>query len=176
MDKDKKSKIAEWTAKGTEWCAKQLWEARKVNQRTENEKQVWKRKAMHSWSQQKVDVYLLEAANANMANVLRENGIKPTRLRVTYISRDCDNCECKPEDGYESDVCFNCGDIWNGRPHWEEESEHIESISFYTYSINNGYLSGITSQFNSVRDYYLRKVVDERTGEVIGEWEIPEEE
>ncbi len=176
MVEDRKGKIAEWTAKGAEWCAKQLWEARKANHRTAEHKRQWKNEAMRAWAQQNVDVHVLERANKNMVEVLEKNGIRPIPLRVTYLDRNCADCEYGPEWGSDEFNCWNCGEVYGGRPHWEEEKEWTRSISFYTYCIDGEYLSGITSQFDEVDGYFLKKIVDERTGEVIGEWEIPEEE
>lgn len=154
-DKTRIKAIAEWMKKEPIWLAEQLWSARK-NAKNAREEVSEYREKLWKLERQNDSVNEIQEANKIMADVLEQNGIRPTRLRLTYIFHDCDNCKYDEDDWY---VCDNC----------DEEKEYVESISFYTYKVHDGFLEGITSQFKE-EEYELVKLVDERTGEVIGEW------
>ena len=164
MNKERKLKIEEWTRKGAEWCAAQLWNARKA---LSDEREHY-RKLRHEIAESNVDYYILEQSNEIMARVLADNGIRPARLRITYLDCDCLHCP----DNYEEEAwdCAGCGVEIDGEIWRKHEVEVTESLAFYTYTIDGGYLRGVTSLFEE-KEYDLLKIVDERTGEVIGEWE-----
>ena len=94
-----------------------------------------------------------------MATVLQENGIRPVRLRLTYLYRDCESCQ--ESDGEEPPCAFHDCD---------RVEKVTESVGLYTCFIDgSGTLKGITSQFRTEK-FDLLKAVDERTGEVIYEY------
>lgn len=167
MKKERKLKIEEWTRKGAEWCATQLWNARKA---LSDERERY-RKLRHERAESDVNYYILEQSNEIMARVLADNGIRPARLRITYLDCDCLHC---PDNGdiYGEDAwdCAGCGTKIDGETWRKREAEVTESLAFYTYTIDGGYLRGVTSLFEE-KEYDLLKIVDERTGEIIGEWE-----
>ena len=158
MMKENKQEIKkEWMDKGPEWCAENLWKARKELTKVRNylrtERNLRWRDAVNFHSMD-----WLKDANENLATVLEHNGIRPTPLRVTYIGRDKAVCkECYDEHCF----CDEC----------EEGLEtRTESMSFYTYLLTDDKLSGITSKFEYVRNVDVIKITDERTGEIIAEW------
>lgn len=155
MNIDRKEKIQEWQAKGAEWCAVQLWATREQLAKEKEAKRQLHGKLMERIFESESQ-YLLAHENLCMATVLQENGIRPVKLRLTYLYRDCE--QCSASYGNEPTCEFyEC----------DSEEKVIESVSLYTYSIDGkGNLKGITSQFK-VENYNLLKAVDERTGEVI---------
>lgn len=171
MDKERKLKIEDWAQKGAEWCATQLWNARKALSDERDKSKRYYLERNHARAERNVNDHILKQSNEIMARVLADNGIRPTRLRITYLDCDCFHC---PNNGniYGEDAwdCAGCGEEINGEIWREREVEVTESLAFYTYTISGGYLRGITSLFEE-KEYDLLKIVDERTGEVIGEWE-----
>lgn len=165
----RKQKLEEWVGKGAEWCATQLWQTRrnleKARRReTEARHEKWKLQA-----QSDIDYHALTRANATMANVLRENGIRPTKLRITYVDADCENCEYYDRDEERcTDEFGGCDDDY-----LYKKQICTTSISFYTYLISGDRLDGITAQFED-KHYSLIKVVDERSGDVL--FELKDEE
>lgn len=177
---NKKEQIAEWTQKGAEWCATQLYEARRYLTKERRKNTEIHKELKHLEAQSMVDNDILRHSNKIMSEVLEENGIRPTRLRITYLCRDCDHCDYGEWD--DDDHECHCSEIgWYNFPNCDEliggdivrgaEKAVTESIAFYTYKIDNGFLSGITGLFEHKYGYDLVKVVDEKTGEIIGEWE-----
>lgn len=155
-DKERYEAIQKWVTKEPIWLAEQLWSARKNAKNARKEANEYREKV---WKLERENdsVSEIQEANKSMAYVLEKNGIRPTKLRLTYIDHDCETCK---NDHY---------DCWYERGECENEKEYVESISFYTYKVEEGFLEGITSQFKE-GEYDLVKLVDERTGEVIGEW------
>lgn len=179
MAKDKeykeqrKLKLEEWEGKGVEWCANQLWNARRELEKTRRAK-TWERE--QRWREQakyNIDYWAVKRANENMADVLEKNGIRPTKLRITYYEADCENCPSNGSENGEWD-CYGCGEEFDGYAIYERQKIYTADIAFYTYMISGSKLEGITAQFENM-EYHLIKVVDERTGEIIGEWDYPED-
>lgn len=144
-NKDKGKQIAEWTAKGAEWCAKKLYETRRTCDDL--------RGRVNCLSADKDKLSMLEDANEAMAKVMKERGVKPRLLEVTY--RDdhiCDGYDC------ENDECDFCKDAMR-----------TKTMSFYTYDISDGWLTGITAKFEDM-DYLVKKVIDLTTNRVIYEY------
>lgn len=157
---DRKAQIEEWSEKGAKWCASKLYEARADNREFLN-------RISEDFDDRVKDILqgknnTLKEVNDNLKTVLEENGIRPTKLRVYYQSFDCQNCS----KGERYEGRWICG---NEDPWWEDNCpvrNHVDSISFYTYAIDNGYIEGITSKFKRIRIDAI-KIVDERTGEVL---------
>ena len=163
-DKTRSEVMPEWEAKGTKWLAEQLWSAKKATERAKENARSYER-AYHKELAKDREVYALRDANRLMATVLRDNGIKPTRLRVTYIDCDCLNCPGYGGEDGEWD-CLGCGETYNGETIRQTEAKFIESIGFYTYRIRGNEMEGINAVFEK-KEYEVIKVVDEKTGEVI---------
>lgn len=155
--KDKKIKLEEWKGKGVDWLAITLWNTRRELEKAKSNIGFYRQKSFREQARNDVDYYVVEKANEAMADALISNGIRPTKLRITYEGRDCDNCDVKEEEGAWE--CFEC----------EPNQTYTTTLAFYTYLISGRTLEGITAQFEQV-EYDLIKVVDERTGEIIGEW------
>lgn len=157
-----KEKKEEWMNKSKEWLVSRLAEARRnLYQKDQREKA---RKYMAYRST--IDCSILETANANMAKILEANGIKPKTLEVTYLYRDCDECNYSyTQNGKE----WYCDYGFCEKCHF---SKCIETISFYSYSIDadNGFMQGIISSFKSLdtEDWLeVERVVDLETGRII---------
>ena len=172
MNKNKAGQISEWIGKGAEWCANQLYLARMQRSEAYERNRNLEKEVRTLRSRVHNDLYILERANKIMADVLGENGIRPTRLRITYLDTDCVHCPCRGSEDGEGWDCLGCGEEVNGTIIRETEKEVTESIAFYTYKIDDGMLQGITSHFEESEQYDLLKAVDEKTGEVLGEWEV----
>lgn len=160
MNKGRKAQIEEWKAKGAEWCATQLYSAR---EQLSKEKELRRSDRINMIRTNFFDSCFpspLERANDCMATVLQENGIRPVRLRLTYLYRDCESCQ----ESYGERVPCAFHDC-------DQELETVtESVGLYTCFIDgSGTLEGITSQFKTEK-FDLLKAVDERTGEVIYEY------
>lgn len=103
--------------------------------------------------------------NENMADVLKENGIKPRKLIVTYQTTNCEKCSF-----YDGQFCTDEFSY----PDQCKYKTTTRTISFYGFSIDNDYLEGITAEFIDVR-LDLLKVIDTETNEVLYEYEKEEE-
>lgn len=101
--------------------------------------------------------------NETLKEIIEENGIRPHKLLVTYIERDCENCG---NNGYYTGEwdCQGCGYI-EGFGSWEKV---VETISFYSYRIDEERLTGITSGFVDA-DFEVVRVEDANTGKVLYE-------
>lgn len=166
----KKLKLEEYKDKGLEWCAKTLLATKEEAAGLRAQLKTVEREKR----QENTDYFALKEANDAMAEVLEKNGIRPTRLRITYIETDCENCPFYSDEDDERD-CWGCGETYRGSIVRGKEKICTQGVGFYTYLIDGNFLKGITAQFENV-EYDLIKVVDERTGEVIGEWEYQNEE
>lgn len=144
------AKIAEFVEKGAEWCAKKLYAAR---QELDFEKHKNRRIESRLWEQSGIN-----EVNENLKKILEKNGIRPIKLRLYY--RECTAEEC--EDCYECEGC-------------EDYIETISQVSFYSYKITDGNIKGILHDFNS-EQFECHKIVDDRTGEVIWEETITEDQ
>ena len=162
MNKERAEAIREWSEKGAEWCATQLWNARKKAADAGQAIKMYQREAWKERGERNF-AYQIKKDNEHLKEILEENGIRPKKLRVYYRDADCPNCENNPENGGEWD-CAYCED---------DSRQMVESISWYTYKIDDGYITGITSAFKS-EDYECYKITDENTGEVL--YECKEEE
>lgn len=159
MNKRRKDTIAEYEAHGAHWCAEKLYAAREERDAMRERA---KRKAEELMrANGKAGVYnAVLKANYNLARVLTESGIRPTLLRVYYSEYHCDKCGVEDCDRYIAEECDDFDDV-------------VETISFYTYRIKDDVLDGIDSEFKS-RLMECKKIVDDRTGEVL--YEAKEEE
>lgn len=157
---NRKAEIENFTKKGVDWCAEKLYEARRNNKKAiEDMRRSIK---LMEVDKEHVGDLLLREANRNMAKLLGENGIKPTKLIVTYIDKRCDDCEC--------DECDDCEYEYLD----EEESHAIEavlSVAFYDFWTDGSTLHGISATFEDLEFQNLLKVIYAKTGEVIFERE-----
>ena len=157
MNATKAEKIEQWKEKGIDWLCSQLWNARTQchNARIET------RHAEANYRSARAEISAAREVlqiNENLARVLEQNGIRPTRLRLTYTScgADIDTYDCCDGD------CDICRAYIKG----------TGTYSFYDYDISEGKyqsavtITGITAKFKQLNLNVL-KVVDERTGEVI---------
>lgn len=101
----------------------------------------------------------IRTINNNLMTVLKEYGAVISRLRVEYITEDCDNCPCYCgeqccSEGYYDDECA-----------WKKMTR---VCSFYVYEIDDDILEGISAELEK-ESYKLIRVVDERTGHVLFE-------
>lgn len=143
--------------KSTEWLAKRLAVVtRQLNSVAED---------LNKSRSECFGIKHLIQENENLGEVLQQSGIRPKRLRVVYCERDCGECDFN-SGSYCSSDCFDDEDDC-------EVKEVTESISFYTYKIDDGYLSGIVSDFSHA-NYNVISVTDETTGKVF--YEYKEEE
>lgn len=157
--KSKKEQIAEWIARGPEWLAGKLYE----------EKLLTKRLAKRRYRSRPTyyeEVAALEKANETMAQVLEDNGIRPTHLTVQFIEADCENCEFKgDEDDDEPNYDCYYTRIDGECPYRKD----VISRGFYSYVVSDGLFEGITSIFTKER-FEAVKVINDRTGEVVYEF------
>lgn len=159
----KQEKIAEWKAKGIDWLANQLWQQRNnhidMNKRYgQLESRLWHVKAENEV------VEIIKQQNFNIARILEESGIKPTKLRITYQEKDCHDCE-----DYDGQDCVSDFPDYECCP----KKRIVQTVSFYAYRVDAGVLTGIVSDFKTRNEYDVLKIVDERTGE--GIWEKADE-
>ena len=101
----------------------------------------------------------IQTINNNLMTVLKEYGLVISRLRVEYITEDCDNCP------------FYCGEQCCSEGHYDDEcawKRMTRVCSFYFYEIDNDLLEGISAELEE-ESYKLIRVVDERTGHVLYE-------
>lgn len=156
--KNRATFVAGMIGKGEEYLAGKLFDARAENNELRN---MISKFRMDRFSASE-EAFRLRKINYNLAKVLQDVGIRPTKLRITYQVDDCPNCEyAHTDDGYT----WECNDFPDvGCP----QKTIVETESFYDYSISDDGMSGITAGFGS-EEYDVLKVVDERTGEVIYE-------
>lgn len=154
MNKDRKAQIAEWAAKGAEWCATQLHTAREKCKNATDMKLQYRDEMYRERARADASAFI-EEANNNLKKVLEENGIRPTKLRVYYRIPDCEHCP-------------DCGDEWACAYCDNEDIEVVRPVSWYTYHIANGDIDGIVSDF-STESHCCYKIVNERTEEVLYE-------
>lgn len=151
-EKEKKSaKIQEWTKKGAQWCAEQLW----LSRRQSEERQDSIRRLRLSADEKEPIIRSLQATNRIMAKVIHDRkGIKPRQLMVNYVDGRCE----APED-YE---CWHdCEFCDYGKAH-----NCVGTFSFYTLEIDDGNLTGITSKFEYA-NLTVTRVIDMETNEVL---------
>ena len=153
MNEERNRQIEEWTSKGAEWCATQLWNAKKMAQKAKKEAFNCK-KELHILKIQEGLFGALKAENEHLKDVLDFNGIRPTKMTLYYLVPDCGDC-----DG--DDVNFYCCDCCD-----PDYQNIVVSEAWYTYEITDGLISGITSSFHR-DEYECYKIVNERTGEVV---------
>lgn len=153
----KQEQFEKWKKKGIEWCLERLWVARNENKDARKNVSEAYHKISQLRAENDIGFYVMKRANELMAKVLKEHGIFPTKLRLTFIEKDC---ELWQSEGWCENWCEDCG---------IEPKTYIKEMSFYTYSIEENVLCGITADFKE-KQYDLLKAVDVKTGEVIGEW------
>lgn len=161
-----RDKKAEWSAKGLEWCVNKLWLDRQETARlkaTFNDAVRYR----HYTSAIEQENEVLKDANKKLKTVLEDRNITPDRLRITYQDKDCENCEYWDAD----EGCTAWAD-------YDEDCKHkniVETVSFYTYKIDDGFITGIRKDLKEA-GYDLLKAVDTKTGEVLYEYEGDEED
>lgn len=151
----KQEQIEKWKEKGIEWCANALWEARK--RCTEHHSYGAREhcEEVGEWEEWKT----LDRRNSELANALLENGIRPEKLRITYKFSWCECNDCWNED-VDCDEC-SCN-----------QTEIVtKNMSLYSYTITDGFMDGLLADFNTLENLELLKVVNAKTGEIIGEWD-----
>ena len=148
--KKKNEKVAEYLSKGAEWCANQLWNARKENDTIRKEMDRLRGELTQSRiTNMTAGTY--KEANHLMNEVLVGHNIFPVRLTLYFRENDCSGCA-------EYD-CFECE---------PPKKEVIETVSMYTMRIEDGFLEGITSDFKS-RGVECFKITNTDTGEILYE-------
>lgn len=112
---------------------------------------------------------LLEA-NKNLAEILKQNGIIPTKYRIHYLDKTCSLCSCYNEI---EDECMN-DDPWDNPCKF---AEHVFTFPFYSLDAFVDGLYGIKGDFKefTIEGLQLMKVVKEDTNEVVWVY-VPEEE
>ena len=163
--KEKKAEtIKEWEIRGAEWCATQLWNAKKKSEtdRAGLERYInyWKDKADEFEGRANTQKEL-ERVNERLKDILSDNGIRPTKLRLEYIAKECEVGECDADECWSYEDCDFC-------------VEKVSVLSWYDYEITDGVIEGILSNFEDKRLNCL-KIVNERTGEVLYQYETKEE-
>lgn len=153
MNEERNRQIEEWTSKGAEWCATQLWNAKKMAQKAKKEAFDCK-KELHTLKIQEGLYRALKAENEHLKDVIEFNGIRPTKMTLYYLVPDCEDC-----DG--DDVDFYCCDRCD-----PDYKNVVVSEAWYTFGITDGLISGVTSSFHR-NEYECYKIVNERTGEVV---------
>ena len=158
MRRNKTKTVEELASKGAEWCAKRLYEVKaeleETRERLMREQNTNSRYLMNK---------NIEQANNNLASVLEEMGVRPTRLRVYYLRKPCEDCEDIDREWWED--CQTC----------DLRSDYVETTSWYTYQIKDGLIAGILSNFED-GEFDCYKIVNEKTGEVLYESEESEDE
>ena len=161
MNEERNRQIEEWASKGAEWCATQLWNAKKMAQKAKKEAFDYK-KELHTLKIQEGLFVALKAENEHLKDVIEFNGIRPTKMTLYYLVPDCGDC-----DG--DDVEFYCCDRCD-----PDYQNIVVSEAWYTFEITDGLISGITSSFHR-DEYECYKIVNERTGEVVYQQEVNHE-
>lgn len=151
----KQAQIEKWKEKGIEWCANALWEARNRCIDHHRYSASKHREEAGEWEEWKT----LNRRNSELANALLENGIRPEKLRITYKFSWCECAECW-NDEVDCDECDS------------QQTEIVtKSMSLYSYTITDGFMDGLLADFNTLENLELLKVVNAKTGEIIGEWD-----
>ena len=136
MNVDRAKFIEEYSKKDSESLAVQLWNEKAI---TKN----WKSRC--SRLQNRVDEFMttrimadfLNKKNENMGRVLKEYGLMPKRLVVTYQVNDCSGCGYM---GGDEEECYDCE---------PDKIERVGTFSFYTFDVDeDGGLTGICSDFS----------------------------
>lgn len=160
--KTKEQRIEEYKTKGVEWLAKRLASVTDSCYRLEAElNKVYKER-----SEAEAKAHHILQENANLAEVLQANGIRPKQLIVEYLERDCGRCNHGVS--YDGDEDYSCGDPMSA--HWGEceYKAVIETVSFYTFRIDGESIEGIISDFSD-SSFDVVSVKDAVTGETIYE-------
>lgn len=153
---ERREQLQEWINNGAEWCANQLWN-KTQNLASKKREIAILHDRLAELEGKAASFERLKTTNERLKDVLEENGIRTTKIRIYYKEHRCD--VCTEEECYE----WECDDY----------SDAIASIAWYTYHIADDVIDGITSDFKS-QEYECYKIVDERTGEVL--YEEDEEE
>lgn len=153
QDVKKMQKVSEYLQKGVEWCANQLWNARRENNTLREDMEKLRRECFRN----EITLRMSEAykeSNYLMHDVLVYHHIFPTKLTLHFRENDCEGC-------YEetTEECFYCE---------PPQKEIVETAYLYTVRIENGYLEGITSEFKR-KGVDCFKIVNTDTGEILYE-------
>ena len=156
----KKEKFREkWMSKGIDDAVNRLWTLQsELNQLANSCKEIRKNAEINE-----VIACRLRVENERLKDVLQENGIRPKRLLVEYFKEDCENCDHSYYEDYNTPQC-------GAEENWEGEEctykKVIETMSFYTYQIDDDELWGINSDFEEA-NFDVVKITDENTGRVV---------
>lgn len=162
----KQEKIAEWKAKGIDWLANQLWLQRNRHLEMNQNLNTVERELRQVKSENEI-TQTVKQQNRNLAKILEENGIRPAQLRITYQEKDCKGCKFGSDLGSGEYDCYSDFQDYEYCP----KKKIVETVSFYTYKIDNDVICGILNTFDGRGEYDVLKVVDCKTGEVIWERE-----
>lgn len=162
MKEEKQETLNRWVnEKGAKWLAERLWQARNDIKKKIDECPY---RRYISISDE------VDHANNRMAEVLLENGIKPTKLLVEYQDCCCEGpCPMFEEDPLnvdpydESDGCDGCDKL----------GKRIHRFSFWSYEVENGELTGITTKLKEMNMDCI-KIIMEDSGTVL--YEEPKEQ
>ena len=147
--------IAAWKEKGLDWLCNQLWNARIACKKAKS----YERIVNNKMAEMQADIAVartIKKVNSNLSKILHINGIRPTRLRLTYYCCDADD-----HDTCDGD-CDGCRDY----------KKAIGVYSFYDYEISpekyglDYCINGITADFVGFC-MTVEKVIVEDTGEIL---------
>ena len=159
---DRAEKINHWLEMGPEKMAAQMWTLYTQRNR-------YKDSLMSSWAASKKEESKYRAQremydevlmqNERMAEVLQENGIRPKRLEIKYITQNCEKCPYY--DSLEGACTSECyGD--DGC----EFKEVTVTIGLYVFEIDDGVIKGITSKFDH-QEFDAVEIRDAKTGRLL---------
>lgn len=158
--KARKRKIAEWEQRGNQWCAEQLWLARKAAYG--QAETIGKLSSSLHETEARADA--LAETNEILSLVLKENGIRTHKLIITYEEGRCladlaGTGEC---DEWDCDYC----------PKWQQALK-IRTVGFYIWELTEDVLQGITADFKK-EGFDVVRIIDDETRRLL--WERQEDE
>lgn len=150
---EKQAKIAEYTQRGVEWCANQLYLSRNTCKNLRAELYHWR----YGKRSDSYKISELEDANRTLMKLLKKEGVKAKELIVTYKDMECLN----------DDYCngWDC----DNECRFYSEHESTETFKFYSWDISDGILNGITKRLEEVANLELVQVIDANSDRVIYE-------
>lgn len=144
---DKQKFIANALKRLPEKVAEDWWKTRKLLDMQNDD--------LRRLERYRAESVVVHKVNMNLEEILKENGIKPIPLVVTFKTKECRNCDL---DGYDLD-CSTC------RPGIIHPTE---TMSFFSFSVDEESLYGINAELEKINLKAI-SVVDRRTGRVL--WE-----
>jgi len=169
-NQERAEKIKHWMEMGLQGLAEQMWVTWSQNKklREEARRRICNARKEDKRKEAKLEAYeTLLKENERLKDILQDNGIRPKKLEVTYIADDCQHCQFynRLEDACE-------GNIWGDDCITKEVRE---TVSFYSYKIDDDALSGITADFKE-EEFNALEVRDGKTGKVLYEYKEEKEE